>query len=131
MNKDIALKLALEALEGIHPGNMTPMAEEYWNKAIAAIKDALAQPAQEENQRLRALVRAQQITIDKLEQALAAPAPDTEAHYKAVVEGVQKLFNDKRTQPALVQDQNFCPRCGKRTRDLTTIHTCTPPQENT
>jgi hypothetical protein len=44
--KDEALKLALEALEGIHPGNMTPMAEEYWNKAITAIKQALAaQPA--------------------------------------------------------------------------------------
>jgi hypothetical protein len=38
--KDEALKLALEALEGIHPGNMTPMAEEYWNKAITAIKQA-------------------------------------------------------------------------------------------
>ena len=39
------------------------------------------------------------------EEALAQPAPvrDTEAHYKAVVEGVQKLFNDKRTQPAPVQ----------------------------
>ena len=29
------------------------------------------------------------------------------------------------------QEHNFCPRCGKRTADLTTIHTCTPPQENT
>jgi hypothetical protein len=28
------------------------------------------------------------------------------------------------------QEQNFCPRCGKRTADLTTIHTCTPPREN-
>jgi rubredoxin len=46
MTKDEALKLALEALEGIHPGNMTPMAEEYWNKSITAIKQALAaQPA--------------------------------------------------------------------------------------
>jgi len=27
-------------------------------------------------------------------------AQDTEAHYKGVVEGVQKLFNDKRAQPA-------------------------------
>ena len=26
-------------------------------------------------------------------------------------------------------ERNFCPRCGKRTADLTTIHTCTPPQE--
>jgi len=40
------------------------------------------------------------------EDALAQPEPvqDTEAHYKAVVEGVQKLFNDKRTQPAPVQE---------------------------
>jgi len=39
-----AMKLALEALEGIHPGNMTPMAEEYWNKAITALREALAEP---------------------------------------------------------------------------------------
>ena len=32
-------------------------------------------------------------------------------------------------QPA--QERNFCSRCGKRTADLTVIHTCTPPQENT
>ena len=29
------------------------------------------------------------------------------------------------------REWNFCPRCGKRTADLTTIHTCTPPRENT
>ena len=28
------------------------------------------------------------------------------------------------------QERNFCPRCGKRTADLTTIHTCTPPDDN-
>ena len=33
------------------------------------------------------------------------------------------------TPPEPVQERNFCPRCGKRTADLTTIHTCTPPQE--
>jgi hypothetical protein len=27
------------------------------------------------------------------------------------------------------QERNFCQRCGKRTADLTVIHTCTPPQE--
>jgi hypothetical protein len=32
-------------------------------------------------------------------------------------------------QPA--QERNFCARCGKRTADLTVIHTCTPPQEKT
>jgi len=29
------------------------------------------------------------------------------------------------------QQRNFCSRCGKRTKDLTHIHTCTPPQDNT
>jgi hypothetical protein len=27
------------------------------------------------------------------------------------------------------QEQNFCSRCGKRTKDSTHIHTCTPPQD--
>ena len=25
------------------------------------------------------------------------------------------------------EERNFCQRCGKRTADLATIHTCTPP----
>jgi len=33
-------------------------------------------------------------------------------------------------QPAQ-EPHNFCPRCGKRTPDPTTIHTCTPPQGDT
>jgi ribosomal protein L37AE/L43A len=35
---------------------------------------------------------------------------------------------DALAQP---EERNFCPRCGKRTADPTTIHTCTPPQGNT
>lgn len=35
------------------------------------------------------------------------------------------------TSPPQRTEQNFCSRCGKRTKDLTVIHTCTPPQENT
>jgi hypothetical protein len=38
-----AAEMALEALDGIHVGNMTPMAEENWNKAITALRKALAQ----------------------------------------------------------------------------------------
>jgi hypothetical protein len=33
------------------------------------------------------------------------------------------------TTPPQLEERNFCPRCGKRTADLTVIHTCTPPQE--
>jgi hypothetical protein len=32
------------------------------------------------------------------------------------------------TTPPQQEERNFCPRCGKRTKD---IHTCTPPKENT
>jgi hypothetical protein len=70
MTKDEALKLALEALEHARYGGYD---KQELNKAITAIKEALAQP----------------------------------------------------------EERNFCQRCGKRTADLTTIHTCTPPQENT
>ena len=31
-------------------------------------------------------------------------------------------------QPPQPEERNFCSRCGKRTADLTVIHTCTPPQ---
>lgn len=33
------------------------------------------------------------------------------------------------TAPQPAQElHNFCPRCGKRTPDLTAVHTCTPPR---
>ena len=41
-----------------------------------------------------------------------------------------KLYTAVTTPPHRTE-QDFCSRCGKRTTDLTTIHTCTPPQENT
>ena len=40
----------------------------------------------------------------------------------------RRLFETpSAAQPA--QERNFCSRCGKRTADLTVIHTCTPPKE--
>jgi hypothetical protein len=38
-------------------------------------------------------------------------------------------LKERLAQPE--QERNFCSRCGKRTKDLTHIHTCTPPKENT
>jgi hypothetical protein len=32
------------------------------------------------------------------------------------------------TAPQQQEPRNFCSRCGKRTADLTVIHTCTPPE---
>jgi hypothetical protein len=33
------------------------------------------------------------------------------------------------THPQPTEERNFCPRCGKRTADLTVIHTCMPPKD--
>ena len=49
--------------------------------------------------------------------ALAQQADHSEQHLDMV-----------KAQP---EERNFCSRCGKRTADLTVIHTCTPPQERT
>jgi len=38
------------------------------------------------------------------------------------IEAINKVL----AQPP--EPRNFCPRCGKRTADLTVIHTCTPPE---
>jgi hypothetical protein len=50
--------------------------------------------------------------ITALEEVLADPMRE-----------VQRLGQE------IEQERNFCPRCGKRTKDLTHIHTCTPPQD--
>ena len=50
---------------------------------------------------------------------------ETNAHERRCVRWAIK---DALAEP---DERNFCPRCGKRTADLATIHTCTPPQENT
>jgi hypothetical protein len=42
----------------------------------------------------------------------AAPVQDNDAHYKGVVEGVQKLFDDKRAQPAPAQPVGEVNRYG-------------------
>jgi hypothetical protein len=42
------LKTALEALEEIHVGNMTPMAETNWNKAITSLRQAIQEAEKQE-----------------------------------------------------------------------------------
>jgi hypothetical protein len=49
-------------------------------------------------------------------------------HMKSFVDHSRLYETPLYTHPPQRTEQNFCPRCGKRTND---IHTCTPPQENT
>lgn len=42
-----AVAQALDALTEIHPGNMTPMAENAWLNAVQILREALAEPEPE------------------------------------------------------------------------------------
>lgn len=110
------LKLALEALEVA----TTPLAKDRQEvlRAITAIKEALAQT--QEPVAWRCLIASADFSENTI--TLAMQCKD----YK-VSAGTHWLS----TTPLQRTEQNFCSRCGKRTKDLTVIHTCTPPQENT
>ena len=100
-----ALKLALEALEEPHPGVRTDLSDaltyrEKIKTAIASIKEALSQPEQEPT------------------------CPECKA---AVLYECVACSSNNYPPAAQPQERNFCPRCGKRTADSATIHTCTPP----
>ena len=129
MTKDEALKLALEALESDYTFEWPAMhrperAEKKRFEAITAIKQALAQPA-------------------PVQEPVAWPCEIEEADFEQDTITLKMLTSEyvvragkhwlSTTPPAAqpAQERNFCPRCGKRTPDLTTIHTCTPPQEDT
>jgi len=53
---------------------------------------------------------------------LALEYIETNAHERR---HVRWAIKEALAQP---EERNFCQRCGKRTADLTTIHTCTPPR---
>jgi len=40
----------------------------------------------------------------------------------------QSGYYDGKKAALATREWNFCERCGKRTKDMFTIHTCTPPQ---
>jgi len=115
-----AMKLALDALETEVSIDWTNNDEfnasaEKMHEAITALKEALAQPEQEPVATLW-----QHGETGRTRVTMPGDITDCDARwFKAA---------DLYTTPPQRTEQNFCPRCGKRTND---IHTCTPPQENT
>jgi hypothetical protein len=74
-----------------------------------------------------------QKTKDDMRQALRQAIAGLEsqepaAKYSDIVSDGGLDPRNKFDIPPQRTEQNFCPRCGKRTND---IHTCTPPQDNT
>ncbi len=103
MTKDEALKLALEALEMNPLDTPTDVYDTKYQKAIDVAKEALAQPAQEHDPWRMAQPKTRTATR---EEKIVRPAA-----YETL------------------EERYFCPRCGKRTADSATIHTCTPPRD--
>ena len=101
--KDKALKLALEALDIV---KIHFTQNRHVNEAITAIQEAVEQPAQEP------------FGYFRLEPFGWTDCAETDEAARALYEA-----------PFRPKERNFCPRCGKRTADLTTIHTCTPPRD--
>ena len=141
MTKDEALKLALNWAEThgeivFAGGGMDAVNKmNFW---ATAIKKALAQPEQESASIIQAVTdpenQPSQYGTVTLDYHLAK--------LKEWEDRFEKLSDRALAKPELgpvaweqfhehLVERNFCPRCGKRTVDLTTIHTCTPPQENT
>ena len=55
-----------------------------------------------------------------------SPLPVQEPEILTIV--YQSGYHDGKQAALAGREWNFCERCGKRTKDLTVIHTCTPPQ---
>jgi len=55
-------------------------------------------------------------------------APQLEQEPDILTIAYQSGYYDGKKAALAAREWNFCERCGKRTKDLTAIHTCTPPQ---
>ena len=125
-----AMKLALFALDIV---KIHFTQSRHVNEAIAALKERLAQETalqalHNENERL-GLYRDAYTEQEPVELPCCGYT-DASAVKWNPFNGVVQCHNCGQcyTTPPQRTEQNFCSRCGKRTKD---IHTCTPPQENT
>ena len=156
-----ALELALEALQHFRDTGTRPSDLAMSEDAITAIKEALAQPEQEPVGCIpwHWVDKAKQIAdgtiaypdVERAQQAIALikillkstpPKPEPVAWQRDV--GTGRKFMPHGVLPSVgketgwtplyttppQQERNFCSRCGKRLVDGS-IHTCTPPLENT
>ena len=113
-----------------------------YRKAITALKERLAQSEQEPVVDLHFFKQVLSVAIAGLYEHYKEDVINTfsieelsdvvdlsESLQPRRVEDIYKqMWVMLSTPPAQRTEQNFCPRCGKRTND---IHTCTPPKENT
>jgi hypothetical protein len=147
-----AMKQALEALEqvtkellavrdelaerGARP-TTNVFHQRLWDSSFSAYTDHAIPAAQSLRQAIRehAMYEVQRLG-QEIEQE--QPLPPVEIGVDVTTDGasvvafyrrpnaVMEMFYSQFHPAPQRTEQNFCPRCGKRTND---IHTCTPPQE--
>jgi hypothetical protein len=117
------------------------------NKRLGLYKDAYAEPEQEpvailnhahgvhtfRNVKLKGLPDGEYLVFTHPPQR-TEQEPTPEIKYKMIVIDdlhPQGIPVEQWVNQAQRTEHNFCSRCGKRTADSITIHTCTPPKENT
>jgi hypothetical protein len=125
------LKQALDALESCTPQDTSTghvihawHDEELVNKSITSLRQAIAEL---ESQEPFAWAEfdgegGYRLMLYENNETYAEDWNKTNPNHIGWVEPIYK-------HPPQRTEQNFCSRCGKRTADLTTIHTCTPPQD--
>jgi len=136
-----AMKQALEALEKSLP-RLAPYGEQDWldsKAAITSLRQAIREHAMYEVQRLGQEIEQEPVAFlaNAMRFKLSFDSEgkvncfwnqkELDGRWVALV-AAEDDCHLKLTHPPQRTEQNFCPRCGKRTND---IHTCTPPQENT
>ena len=130
-----ALKLALEALETLHDENMDYLVRNklggennqcmvFARDVIKSIKRILAQQEPWCMKMNGCKTKCEDCPVEVAQQ-------EPVAKYSDIVSDGGLDPRNKFDAPPQLEERNFCLRCGKRTADLTVIHTCTPPQENT
>jgi len=113
-----AMKLALEALELVKWTNNLQVDE-----AIAALKERLADPMRKV-QRLGQEIEQEPVAWQFMNgSSFRKRRPDD---FSDLASDGLPYWRPLYTTPPQRTEQNFCPRCGKRTKD---IHTCTPPKD--
>jgi hypothetical protein len=113
-----SLRQAIKELESQEPVAHCEAGSEFCQQCY---KESLPTYGSEEVSKLREVIQSQAKIIADYEKQIDEPAIYPEEAYEMGLEAIAYY-----THPPQRTEQNFCPRCGKRTND---IHTCTPPQE--
>ena len=128
-----ALKHLKAITEAFGPDEGVEFDQKAWSALHTAIKEALAQQADHSEQHLD-MVKAQPAQQEPVGWMLIQGRHEELSHWPLDDDEISRGWEQYplyTTPPQRTEERNFCSRCGKRTADLTVIHTCTPPQERT